>query len=129
MPGRPLAPTPQRAILLFASALWCLSGASCGDKAGWNIIGNPFLSPVQWNVANILVNNGSSTKSLSDAKTAGWCADYAWGWKQSSSDPTKGSYVLVYDASVVSGVEGSLKPWNGYWLKAAVDCELILPAP
>jgi len=35
----------------------------------------------------------------------------------------------VYDTGLASGVEGWLKPWNGYWFKAVVDCELILPAP
>ena len=105
------------------------TGVSIPLKAGWNIIGNPFLSPLQWRTANILVKNGSTTKTLADAKTAGWCVDYLWGWEQSSSNPLTGSYVLIYDTELFSGVEGWMKPWTGYWFKALVDCELILPAP
>ena len=105
------------------------ASVSVALTAGWNIIGNPFLAPLQWRVANILVKNGSTTKTLADAKTAGWCADYLWGWEQSSSNPLTGSYFVVYDTGVASAVEGWLKPWSGYWFKALVDCELILPAP
>ncbi|MGC8863134.1 MAG: vWA domain-containing protein, partial [Armatimonadota bacterium] len=111
------------------TALPQTSGVSIPLKAGWNIIGNPFLSPVQWRTANILVKNGSTTKSLADAKASGWCVDYLWGWEQSSSNPLSGSYVLIYDAGLLPGVEGWMKPWTGYWFKALVDCELILPAP
>ncbi|MCX8052259.1 MAG: VWA domain-containing protein [Armatimonadetes bacterium] len=104
-------------------------GGSIKLKAGWNMIGNPFLSPLQWRLANILVKKGSTTKTLAEAKDTGWCADYLWGWKQSSSNPTTGEYVLVYDTGLVPGVEGWIKPWAGYWFKANVDCELILPPP
>ncbi len=97
-------------------------------QPGWNMIGQPFLSPVLWSRVDIMVQEpGKAAKTL--AESAGVCADYAWGWEQNSSDPRTGAYYLIYDSSVVPGVVGELAPWRAYWLKASKVCDLILPAP
>jgi uncharacterized repeat protein (TIGR01451 family) len=98
-------------------------------KAGWNQIGNPFLSVEEWNLSAIKVRCGSGEKTLSDAQAAGWIEDYAWGWEQDANNPNEGRYVLVYDISIIPGVKGQLEPWKGYWVYAHTDCELILPPP
>lgn len=63
------------------------------------------------------------TKTLSEAKAAGWIADYAWRY-----DPVERKYVLV--SPTASGAERVLKAWSGYWIKAYVNCQLeIDPNP
>lgn len=57
------------------------------------------------------------TKSLADAKAAGWILDYAWRY-----DAALRNYVRVSDAA--AGSERVLKAWSGYWIKAYVDCQL-----
>jgi hypothetical protein len=96
-------------------------------KKGWNQIGSPFLSPVIWDVNAVKVSVGNEEKTLLQAKAAGWVENFAWGW-QSKPDNT-GSYVLVYDSRIIPNVSNTLEPWHGYWFKANVDCDLILPPP
>jgi hypothetical protein len=97
--------------------------------AGWNLIGQPFISPVTWSLEKIQVQVGNDVHSLKDAKFLGWISDYAWGWKQNADDPYTGEYQLVYDRTLVTGNEGVLLPWRAYWIRANVACDLILPHP
>lgn len=91
-------------------------------QQGWNLIGNPWLESIAWNLNAVQVEIGGQTKSLAEAQAAGWVEDYAWGW-----DGTK--YVLVYDNSVIPGVSNQLQAWQGYWAYAHQACNLILPSP
>lgn len=96
--------------------------------AGWNLIGNPFVPGVTWDLTSIKVQEtGGVAKSLKDARDVIY--PYAWGWKQNASNPNTGSYDLVYDSSVMPGVTNRLEPWQGYWVRARKECNLILPAP
>jgi hypothetical protein len=92
-------------------------------KQGWNLVGNPWLIPLNWDLEAIKVQQSNAIKSLKDAQAAGWIEDYAWGWEQDANN------VLVYDTSIIPGVKGQLEPWKGYWVYAHTDCELILPPP
>jgi len=98
-------------------------------KQGWNLVGNPWLIPLNWDLEVIKVQQSNAIKSLKDAQAAGWIEDYAWGWEQDANNPNTGRYVLVYDTSIIPGVKGQLEPWKGYWVYAHTDCELILPPP
>jgi hypothetical protein len=98
-------------------------------KQGWNLVGNPWLIPLNWDLEAIKVQQSNAIKSLKDAQAAGWIEDYAWGWEQDANNPNTGRYVLVYDTSIIPGVKGQLEPWKGYWVYAHTDCELILPPP
>ena len=97
-------------------------------KAGWNLIGTPFISDVVWDVSELKVKGtDGSVRSLADASDL--IAGYAWGWRQDPKNPATGAYYLVYDSSLVPGVENRLEPWRAYWVKAAKDCDLIIPPP
>lgn len=90
---------------------------------GWNMMGQPFLSPVKWSISAISVRPvGGATKSLKNSRNA--VEDYAFGW-----NPSIGQYYLVYDSTVMPGVDDTLDPWMAYWIKAYKECDLIIPAP
>jgi len=90
---------------------------------GWNLIGEPFVKAVQWDVLAIKVRTLSSgLRSLGMAGDT--VSSYAWGW-----DTTAGEYYLVRDQSLYPSAVGELSPWQAYWIKAKKECELILPAP
>jgi hypothetical protein len=91
-------------------------------KPGWNMVGNPFVSNVTWDSSKIEVEYMSTRLALNKANDL--VGNYAWGW-----DATAGSYYLVYDAPVASDENGHLAPWQAYWIRATVECDLILPAP
>jgi hypothetical protein len=78
-------------------------------------------------VQRIQVRANNQVLSLAQAQQAGWIEDYAWGWQQDPADPNRGNYVLIYDASLIPGIGNQLEPWKGYWIKANVECDLILP--
>ncbi|MGB9619163.1 MAG: hypothetical protein ACPL7K_01975, partial [Armatimonadota bacterium] len=97
-------------------------------KAGWNLIGTPFVSEVTWSVSALMVRGtDGSVRALRNAPDL--TPGYAWGWRQDPNDPATGAYYLIYDSSVVPGVEDRLEPWRAYWVKANKDCELIIPPP
>ena len=101
-------------------------------KAGWNQIGNIFFN---WRraapgapvydagipVSEIKVRYLNQEKSLADAKSAGWTRDYLWRY-----DPINRRYNPV--SSTMAGAERVLKAWYGYWIRAFVDCQLIIPS-
>ncbi len=92
--------------------------------AGWNLIGQPFVNSVTWDVSAITVvpTPGTAAQPLEDSGDE--VADYAWGW-----DPAKASYYLVMDSNFASGTVGQLAPWQAYWIRAYQECDLILPPP
>lgn len=89
-------------------------------KAGWNQIGCPFLSEVEWSRLRI-VYNGQNV-SLATAHANGWAREYGWTY-----DPGAGNYKLV-DATR-SGADRTIRPWRGYWIRVMVDCTLVIPPP
>lgn len=92
---------------------------------GWNIIGNPFVSPVQWDVKQIAVLGvGGSQKTLQNSRNV--VDDFAYGWRHSEG---VGTYYIVYDSSLWPGVDDTLRPWMAYWIRAYRECDLVIPAP
>ena len=96
---------------------------------GWNAIGNPFTKPILWDIDSIKVRRLGEIKSLRDARKAGWLEDYLWGWKPNSRNPDIGSYFLVYDEKLLPDSVPIVEPFNAYWIKANVPCQLILEPP
>jgi WD40 repeat protein len=97
-------------------------------KPGWNLIANPTLAPIEWRLDSVLVQRGSERRSLRAAQQAGWLDGYLWAWRQDPSNPMRGQYQFVYDASELQGVVSTLEPWQGYWILARVECTLVLNA-
>lgn len=98
-------------------------------QAGWNLIGQPFISPVVWDLNAIQVRRGTEVKRLIDARKAGWVKDYAWGWEPDPGSAAGGAYYVVCDPTVIAGAVGEMVPWRAYWVRASVECDLIVPAP
>jgi hypothetical protein len=92
-------------------------------KKGWNLIGNPWLVDLVWDLSSIKVKVGGQEKALKDLGESEGVEPYAWRWDGSS-------YRLVYDTNVgIIGIDSALPSWEGVWVYAHTDCELILPPP
>jgi len=91
-------------------------------KSGWNLIGQPFITPVSWNSTAIRVRVGGEEGPLSQYAHA--VASYAWGW-----DSAAEAYYLVSDSRAYPHAVSELEPWHAYWVRAYRECELVIPAP
>jgi 5-hydroxyisourate hydrolase-like protein (transthyretin family) len=87
-------------------------------STGWNQIGCPFVKEVAWSSLRIKYNG--QTVSLATAHDNNWVREYGWTYDRST-----GNYKLV-DANR-PGADRTMKPWAGYWVRALVDCTLIIP--
>lgn len=97
-------------------------------KQGWNLIGQPFLLPVDWNTDALQVKTpDGATRSLREASDA--VRPFAWGWKQDPTNRNTGAYYMVAESTYNPSAVQQLQPWEGYWVKALKPCELILPPP
>ena len=61
----------------------------------------------------------NQTKTLAQARLAGWVNDLAWRY-----DSKLGQYVKVH--ATASGAERVLNAWDGYWFRSFVDCQLVI---
>ncbi|MCS7187133.1 MAG: FlgD immunoglobulin-like domain containing protein [Armatimonadota bacterium] len=98
-------------------------------QPGWNVIGCPFTKPIIWNPDSIKVRRLGEVKSLRDARASGWLEDYLWGWKQNLRNPDTGGYFLVYSENIIPESVSLMEPFNAYWIRAYVPCQLILEPP
>jgi hypothetical protein len=96
--------------------------------AGWNLIGQPFIKAVTWDLAAITVQR-PGVAAVPLGKATGLVNPYAWGWMQNADDPRTGAYYLVHDPAIYPDAVGQLEPWRAYWIKSSVECSLVLPAP
>jgi WD40 repeat protein len=97
-------------------------------KRGWNLIANPTLAPIAWQLDGVQVQRGSERRSLRAAQQAGWLDGYLWAWQQDPNNFERGQYQLVYDTAELQGVAGALEPWHAYWILAREECTLVLNA-
>lgn len=98
-------------------------------QPGWNIIGYPFTKPTYWNPDSIKIRRLGEVKSLRGAWMAGWLEGYLWGWKPNSRNSDTGSYFLVYEENILPESVSVMEPFNAYWIRAYVECQLILEPP
>jgi hypothetical protein len=96
---------------------------------GWNLIPNPYLADIKWSINNIEVYDtlGDTTKTLNNASDI--ILPYAWTFVSNSTEPQLGHYSLVYDNSILPGINNTIPVWGGLWVKALKDCEITIPIP
>ncbi len=90
---------------------------------GWNLLGNPFQDPISWVLNNLIVqrsDNGQQA-SVTVAVTQGWTLDYAWG------GPT--GHTLIYDRTVVPGVNNTIPGYGAFWFYSTVEGSLSIAPP
>ncbi len=87
---------------------------------GWNLIGNPWLSSLTWDISAITFRGNEGNKALKDLSPGEGVEPYAWRWDGDA-------YQFVYDRSALPGADGQLSPWEGCWVYAHQNGELIFP--
>jgi len=80
--------------------------------SGWSQIGNPFPFSVDW--GEIMVRKDGEEVSISEAQGKEWVRDTIWYWDGQS---------YLFDQAP----SGVLNPYEGYWVRALLDCELLVP--
>ncbi|GBC96306.1 Protein TolB [bacterium HR16] len=90
-------------------------------KVGWNHISSPLLTPVAWSSDTIRVRRNNEELTLTQARQVGWIAGYAWGWNTEQA-----RYQLVHEPNIVPGAQTQLTPWQGYWIYAHQECDLVI---
>ncbi|MCX6375669.1 MAG: hypothetical protein NTU88_06490, partial [Armatimonadetes bacterium] len=91
---------------------------------GWNQVGLPFTVECQWSNLRVrrTINGVTSEVGLATAAGNGWIKEYGWTY-----DTDSHNYKLV-DATR-SGAERTMRPWRGYWMKANMYCQVVIPGP
>jgi len=82
-------------------------------KAGWSIIGCPFLTDKQW--ADAEVTYGAQTVSLETARNNGWLNSMGYWW-----DSCTQSLKILGLPDDWPDSE-AVQPWHGYWIQTNVD--------
>lgn len=91
-------------------------------KQGWNQIGLPYLAPTLLKDAKVVYQGNETT--IDQAAANGWIRNYAWMWDPVTQQADKLIHPTRSDA-----YKRTLDPWRGYWIRALVDCRLVLKSP
>jgi len=83
-------------------------------NAGWNLIGNPYLTGVSLSSCDVIYN--TSTKTYADAVISGWIGNAVYIGNGSTYD------FIQWDSA-------ELEPWKGYWIFSYYDLDLELYKP
>jgi hypothetical protein len=94
-------------------------------KPGWNMVGNPFLLSVLWDV-NVLQAQETGHQPLALADAPDLLDPYAWLW--TPYERSRGWYTLLYEPGVIPCTEVEWPIWRGVWIHANKACDLIIPA-
>jgi len=76
---------------------------------GWNLVGYPFLSPLNW--SDVRIGVGSNEYTLDQAASLGIISPYLYSWNGTG-------YSNVRDL-------GKFEAGKGYWIRALQACTLI----
>ena len=88
---------------------------------GLNMNANPFNFKIDW--SNSKVSDGSQTKSIEDAASAGWVNQYAYTW-----DTNNSQYVPLTPDDASSA--DTISDWQGFWtiqIDESRSCTLLVP--
>ncbi len=83
-------------------------------NAGWNLIGNPYLTGVSLSSCDVIYN--ASTNTYADAVISGWIGNAVYIWNGSTYD------FIQWDSA-------KLEPWKGYWIFFYYDLDLEIYKP
>jgi len=83
---------------------------------GWNMIGQPFNFSVDWGDVQVYNTDTGETLGIEEAQDSNWMLKYLYGY-----NPVSGGYEMA------SAPDGQLDAWHGYWVKAVVEVDLIIP--
>jgi len=97
------------------------------DNGGWNLISHPFNHATTFDKTmfsflgdNILVTDGTVTKTLADAAAAGWLEEPFQYWNGATQNMETAGYFFATDDRMRGG--------QGYWVKTKKDnLALIIP--
>lgn len=129
VPGRGYWLKPGTAVALALDGPAPSGTFAIALEPGWNFIGSPFPTPVPWRLASLQVEQDGHAP-LPLASAGHLLEEFAFAFRPDPLDPDTGSYVLVYDSTLLTGITADrLEPWHGYWVKARAKCRLILPDP
>ncbi len=82
-------------------------------RAGWYIIGCPFMGPKDWNM--VTVSQGLYTRPISTARNLGWLNTICYWWDNN------GSNIMTLGLDDDYADTTLLQPWKGYWLHTGID--------
>ncbi|MEN6370895.1 MAG: hypothetical protein ABFD64_02690 [Armatimonadota bacterium] len=91
-------------------------------KQGWNQIGSPYMVPTLLKDATVIYQG--NVASIDQAAANGWIRNYAWMWDPATQQADKLIHPTRSDA-----YKRTIDPWRGYWIRALVNCTLVLKAP
>ena len=86
---------------------------------GWQMIGDPYLAPVDWGGAQFLTNG--VLQDVADAVTSGVTDGVLFEFVSTGAD---GFY--TFNSNPLSA---TLQPWTGYWVHVKKDTQLVLYSP
>jgi len=95
---------------------------------GWNIVGNPYNTNLNWEPDRIRVRVTGTSVWASMSSSSDSVRDYAIGWQQDASNPLTGAYYPIA-ADTSDGVLNYMAPWRAVWIKAFEECDLMFPPP
>lgn len=84
-------------------------------RAGWNLVGNPFVYPVYWGQVEVYNTTTNTTVSLEQAVKNNWISKTVFSWI-----PQSGTYESFKENDRL------LLPWRGYWVRAIRPVTLVL---
>ncbi|MFC2058086.1 signal peptidase I [Chloroflexota bacterium] len=83
---------------------------------GWNQIGQPFNYSVDWGDVSVYNTATEETVDILTAHENGWVLKYMYWY-----NPDVSGYTME------TAPDGQLDVWKGYWVRALVECDLIIP--
>ncbi|MEJ5298162.1 MAG: hypothetical protein WHZ52_09015 [Armatimonadota bacterium] len=86
---------------------------------GWNQIGSPFITDIDWRDTRVIYNGQSLT--LAEARAAEVLLEYCWTFIKL---PDAWGYELIHPT--LAGARKVIEPWKGYWVFAGKEAEVEL---
>lgn len=96
---------------------------AAADKTGLNLLANPFQKVIDW--SDTQVTDGTETKTILEAATAGWLNAHAYSWNHESEE---NEIISPNETSTAD----TISVWEGFWINQideSKNLKLIFPYP